>query len=75
MKVLLVIIAFIGIAALDVPDMAKSKRWRDLAICSVIFLLVFALGVAVAMGVKVPSPIKAIQVFYRDILRLSFKPS
>ena len=75
MKVLLIIIAFTAIAAIDVPDMTKNKKWRELIIYSVIFLLIFALGVAVALDVKIPSPIKAIQAFYRDVLGLSFKPS
>ncbi|MBE6828577.1 MAG: hypothetical protein E7519_00045 [Ruminococcaceae bacterium] len=75
MNLLLVIIVFIGIALLDLPDMIKNKRWRDLAIYSVIFLLVFVLGTLMAFDVKVPSPIKAIQAFYQNVLHLSFKAS
>lgn len=75
MNLLLVIMGFAGIAALDLPDMVKNKRWRDLTVYSVIFLLVLVLGVLLASGVKVPSPIKAIQAFYRDILSLSFETS
>ncbi|GIO41736.1 hypothetical protein [Paenibacillus apis] len=75
MKVLLVIIAFCGIAGMDLPDMIKNKQWRNLAIYSAIFLSVLTFGVLVASDIKVPSPIKAIQVIYRDILGLSFKAS
>ncbi len=75
MNLLLVIIAFAAIAALDLPQMVKNKRWRDLSIYAGIFVLVFALGVLVALGVEIPSPIKAAQAFYRDLLGISFKPS
>lgn len=74
MNLLLVLTAFAGIAAFDVPDMIKNKRWRDFIVYSAIFLVVLVLGVLVALDVKVPSPIKAVQAFYRDILHLSFKP-
>lgn len=75
MNLLLVFIAFAGIAALDLPRMIKTKQWRNLAVYSILFLSVFALGMLVALEVKVPSPIKAIQAFYRDFLGLSFKTS
>lgn len=75
MNIIMVILSFAGMAALDLPNMVKNKRWRDLIIYSILFLLVFALGIAVALNINVPSPIKAIQAFYRDILGLSFKIS
>lgn len=75
MNLLLVFLAFAGIGAFDVPSMIKDKRWRDLTIYGILFVLVLALGVLVASGIKVPSPIKAVQAFYRDVLGLTFKPS
>ena len=75
MNLLLVLMAFSGIAAIDVPGLVKDKRWHDLTVYSILFLLVLVLGILVALDVKVPSPIKAIQAFYRDILHLSFKIS
>ncbi|MEA4893110.1 MAG: hypothetical protein VB085_11200 [Peptococcaceae bacterium] len=74
MNFLLVLIAFAGIAAHDLPGMVKNKRWRDLAVYSVIFLLVPGLGMLVALNINVPSPIKAIQVLYQN-MGLSFKKS
>lgn len=73
MNLLLVLVAFACIAAFDLPDMVKNKRWMDLTVYSVLFLLVLVIGVLMAMGVNIPSPIKAIQAFYRDVLGLSFK--
>ncbi len=72
MRLLLVFIGFAAIAAINLPGMIKKKLWRELAVYSLFFLAVFTLAVLMALGIKVPSPIKAIQAFYRDILHLSF---
>ena len=73
MNLLLVIAGFAGIAVIDIPGLIKKKLWRDLAIYMAVFLPVLGLAVLAALGIKVPSPIKAIQGFYRDVLHLSFK--
>lgn len=73
MNLLLVFSGFAVIAAIDLPGLIKNKLWRDLTIYSVIFLSVLALAVLIALDVGIPSPIKAAQAFYRDILHLSFK--
>ncbi len=75
MKVLLVCLAFAVIGAIDLPDMIRNKRLQDLTAYSIFFVLVLALGLLIAAGVKVPSPIKAIQAFYQNVLGLAFKPS
>jgi len=71
-NLLLVLIGFAGIAAVNLPGLIKKKQRRDLAVYSVVFVLVLALGVLAALGVDIPSPIKAIQAFYRDVLHLTF---
>lgn len=73
-NLLLVFLAFAAIAAIDLPAMIKSKQWRTLVMYGVIYLLVLTLGVLIASGIKIPSPIKAIQSFYQNVLGLSFKP-
>lgn len=75
MNVFLVLIAFACIAAMDLPNMVKSRQWRALTIYSIIFVCVLALGLVIALGVKIPSTVKIIQAFYRDVLGLSFKVS
>lgn len=70
-----VAIGFSVIAAINLPRMIKNKQWHDVILYSVVFVLVLALAVVMALDVEMPSPIKALQSFYRDILHLSFKPS
>lgn len=74
MNVFLVLVAFAAIAAANLPNLIKDKLWRDLIIYAVIFLPTLVLGVLVVVGVAVPSPIKAVQALYRDVLHLSFPP-
>ncbi len=73
MNLFLVIISFAAIAAIELPGMVKKKMWRDFTLYWAIFLPVLALAVLMALDVKIPSPIKAVQAFYKDILGLSFK--
>lgn len=73
MKLLVVLTGFAVIAAINLPGIIKRRIRRELIIYSTIFVLVFVLAVLVTVGVRIPSPIKAIQAFYRDVLHMSFK--
>lgn len=75
MNFFLVLMGFAGIAVINLPGMVKNKQWRDIAVYSAVFLLIFTFGVLLSLDAKVPSPIKAIQTFFRDVLHLSFKTS
>lgn len=72
MNLLLVLSGFALIAGIDLPGLVKKQLWHDLVIYAVMFLLVLLLALLVVLDVKVPSPILAIQAFYRDVLHLSF---
>lgn len=75
MKLMVVVIGFAVVAAVNVPGMVKEKLWKELLKYAAMFLVVFALAVLVALDVNVPSPIKGLMTFYRDVLHLSFKMS
>lgn len=73
MNMTVLLLIFAGIAALDVPGMVKSRQWRNLMIYAVLFLPILALGIMATMNIPIPSPIKAIQSFYQNVLHLTFK--
>lgn len=75
MNIVLLVTCFCGMAAMDLSGIIHEKQWRDLIIYGIFFVLVFALGMAVVMGIKVPSPIRAIQKFLQDVVHLSFQNS
>lgn len=75
MNLVLVMIGFAAIAAANVPGMVKEKLWKELLKYAVCFLAVFILAVLVALDVHVPSPMKGLMIFYREVLHLSFKIS
>jgi hypothetical protein len=57
----------------DLPAILKRKDKRELIVYSVILLLVLVSGLVFLYGARLPSPVKLLQSFYRDILGLSFK--
>ena len=73
MTLCLIGLAFVLMALFDVPSMVRNKEWKNLVVYSVIFLFVLTIGVLISFSVEIPSPIKAIQFFYENILHLSFK--
>jgi len=75
MKLLMCLAGLAAIAAVDFPKIIKQKQRRELTIYMAIFLLVLALAVFVSLDTNIPSPVKMIQSFYRDVLHLSFKTS
>ena len=75
MKLLLSFVALAAIAAADIPKMIKNKQRRELYAYIAVFLVVLAFAVLVSLDIDMPSPVKTIQSFYRDILHLSFKTS
>lgn len=73
MKVVFVIVVFMVIALLDVPNLIKSKEWKELAVFSFFFITGFSLAFLIAIGVKLPSPILAVQNFIEEGLNLHYK--
>jgi len=73
MKYLLCLAGFAIVAALDFPSLIKSKKRRELAFYSAIFILVLAFAIMVVADGTMKSTIQMIKPFYRDILHLSFK--
>ncbi|NCB73952.1 MAG: hypothetical protein EOM51_04295 [Clostridia bacterium] len=73
MKYFLCLAGFAVVAALDFPTLIKSKKRRELAIYSAIFIMVLAFAVLVVADGTMKSTIQVIKPFYRDILHLSFK--
>jgi hypothetical protein len=71
-KVVLVILVFIVIALLDVPNLIKSKEWKELIVFSLFFIMGFSLAFLMAIGVKLPSPILAVQSFIENGLNLHY---
>lgn len=70
---IVIIIAFIIIAIMDLPALIKSKQRPDLIIYSVFFVSTLILAMLLLFGIAIPSPIKGAQYFIKDIFHLGYK--
>lgn len=71
--IFLLIAVFIVIALYEIPDLSRKKYWCELAAFSFFMLLVLVLSLLLTIGVKIPSPMKGIEYFYKEILDLHYK--
>lgn len=61
MKIFLLILAFTGIALVEIPGLFRKKQWGELAAFFVLLAIGFTLSLLQAIGVKVPNPDKGIE--------------
>lgn len=71
--IFMLIMFFIGVVFIEVPELIRKKYWRELTVFSLLLLLAFILSLLQTMGVKIPSPMKGIQYLIKDILHLSYE--
>lgn len=65
--VILLVLAFLGMIALEVPGLVKKKAWRELAAFSFFLLLGFALALPQVLDLEAPNPSDAIEALYKPL--------
>lgn len=65
--VILLILAFILIVALEVPGLIRKKSWRELGAFSFFWVLGLVLSLPQALGLEVPNPNRVIEAVFRPI--------
>ncbi|TEB07397.1 hypothetical protein Psch_00948 [Pelotomaculum schinkii] len=65
--VVLLVLAFLIMIALEVPGLVKKKAWRELAAFSFFLLLGFALALSQVLGLEAPNPTDAIEALYKPL--------
>ncbi len=61
MKVLILILVFIGIALVEAPGLFIKKQWGEFAAFCVLLAIGFTLSLLQTIDIKVPNPNKGIE--------------
>ncbi len=67
MIILVLIIVFIGIIALETPVMLKNRQWRELAAFGVLMLGAMVLTFAQVLGLPLPNPTSGIEMIFSPV--------
>jgi hypothetical protein len=67
----LLILAFLGVALFEVPNLIRNKHWRELTFFSAFLAFAFLLSLLQILNVELPNPIRGIQYLIKDILHLN----
>ena len=70
--IILLIMTFVIIALLEIPELVKKEYWRELVAFSILLVLSFVLSLLLVIGVELPSPSKGIEYIVKDLLHLSY---
>ncbi|MCR1897513.1 hypothetical protein NSA47_00720 [Irregularibacter muris] len=70
---LYVIFIFLIISFIEVPDLIKENRKKELKLVSFILCFGFILSILYTWGIHLASPVVAIDNFLKNILNLGYK--
>ena len=71
--IFILIIIFIVIILVEVPDLIKNKYWHELRIFSAFLIVAFVMSLFYIIGIPIPNPAKAQEYLIKDILHLNYK--
>jgi len=71
--VLLLIIIFIGIILVDVPEMIRNGYWHEFKIYSIFLAAAFTMSLFYIIGIPIPNPVKGMEYVVKDLLHLNYK--
>lgn len=69
----LIIIIFIVIIIIEVPDMIKNRYWHELKIFFGFLIAAFIMSLCYFKGIPIINPVKNIEFLVKNILHLNYK--
>jgi len=66
---LILVLAFLSMAAWEAPALLRKKLWRELAVFSMLWLLGFALSFLLTVGVQLPNPTDGIVYLIKQVVK------
>lgn len=72
--IVLILIGFGVVLALELPALIKLRSLRDTAAFLVLMSAALLLSILIAMDVSIPSPIRGIQYLLEKVLHITYPP-
>lgn len=63
----ILVLAFLGMALLEVPGLLRRRLWRELAAFATLLAIGFTLSFLQVLGVRIPSPNEGIESLIKAI--------
>lgn len=70
----LLILAFVGIALYEIPQLVRKKHLQDLVVFSSFFMFAFLFSLLQSIGVKFPNPLTVITNIVKLLNTYRFTP-
>ena len=65
--VLVLILVFLVIIALEVPGLVRKKMWRELVAFSILLVIGMVFSFGQALGYEMPNPNKGIEYMFKSV--------
>ncbi len=72
MRILLLVIVFLGVVLFELPELIQKRYWRELITVTFLLSIGFILSLLLAMGIEVPNPSNALIYIFKEVLHLSY---
>lgn len=69
----LLIIVFIFVAVINMPELIRKKYWNDLTVFSVLLFPSILMSFLLLNNVTIPSPFEGMNFIIKDLLHLNYK--
>lgn len=69
---IMLVLAFIIMALIEVPGLVRKKHWRELAVFSVILTLAFVISVYQVKDIEILNPARDTQYFVKSLFPFSY---
>lgn len=71
--IFLLIMAFTGMALVEVPGLIRKKYWRELIVFVFLMLVGFILSLLLTLGINLPTWSRVIEYVFGGLLHMGYK--
>lgn len=68
--VLVLVLIFLAIVALEAPRLVREQKWRDLAAFGGTLLIAMVMTIAAVLDIPLPNPTRGIMALFKPVMEL-----